>query len=671
MKKHHRGFTLVELVVAVALIGMVTGGAIAVFLFGLRSWYEESIKNELNLNFEIATERIRRDLRLSSICLGGSMAFYPANSNIYTAISMPLAQDDDGDNLLERDASGKILWDQTVIYHVRLGTPSELVRTVFAPKNTNATPAEIYTQLSKVVAGETTSAALANEVHGAKVIFRNLVELKIRPIPTCFDGYSSSTKKENNFNFGSVVLGPGNHQLVLQVAGKNTSGTGYKLGIDKFSLSASDSDREGEIYLATNIYSYFTYSNSPGTSVSVSDMSGISDYSWSGNKQLTFTPSAVDQWLALNVYNDLWLDTSFDTPGGSWQENTSVKSDDFVSMDKGTNWNALTVFGAETRQTNGLAGNTITVIAHGEYVGMAPSYDNIEFNGRYLRVQFMGPTNGSPESLKISNVKGGLWEGTYPGTYMTNFTFSGAGAVEIAAGSSVWTDWVDGEIDKQYSYFVEFTVDGDTSKDSFAYWSGSYTNSIINGTNYSTNIFAVSKIEVRYPDEGLFRSGIFDTQMKNPSYDKLKWSDVEYGGSPPDGDVDVRVRSGSNKTAISSATWVPATNYLQSGSDNNIAALPDERCVQYETLFTARGAHTNSAELYDLMIDWSGPTGIVDLNMDLAKGTNYGMYYATVDGQMLAKGLKVEMTIFKSFPFTGRTNTVKGAMEVVPLNSGK
>jgi len=208
-----------------------------------------------------------------------------------------------------------------------------------------------------------------------------------------------------------------------------------------------------------------------------------------------------------------------------------------------------------------------------------------------------------------------------------------------------------------------------------AYWPGFATNAVCSVINTidSTNILAVGKIEVRYPDLGTFRSGIYDTQMNDPTYNKLKYQCIErYIGSDLVGDVDVRVRSGDDK-AFTGSTWKPTGTYFQNGDNNNISDLPHGRYVQYEALFESKavGDNTLTADLLDLMIDWQGPTGIVDLNMDLAKGPDYGMYYAFIDGQTLAKGLKVEMTIFKSFPFTGRTNTVKGAMEVVPLNTGK
>ena len=308
-KKSRAGFTLVEVLIAATLAGMVIAGTMSVYIMGIRTFQREAIDNQLNIDLELSTERIRQDLRLSSMCLSASMAFYPADSNEFTAISIPVAIDEDNDNMLERDAMGKIVWDQTVIYHVRPGSPDELARTVFSPKNQDATPANIYAQLVKVVNGETTSAAMPGEFHSSRVVFQNLTDLKFRSIPTIYDGYSPTVARERSFHFGSIVIEPGPHTLSLVVEGKNDLSSGYKLGVDRFSLSVSDSPREGEYYLSTNNYGYFSCSNSAGSSLSIENMSGVTNYTWSDDEQLLFTPSGVAQVLALSVYNDLWLET--------------------------------------------------------------------------------------------------------------------------------------------------------------------------------------------------------------------------------------------------------------------------------------------------------------------------------------------------------------------------
>ncbi|MBN2301892.1 MAG: type II secretion system protein, partial [Lentisphaerae bacterium] len=214
-----RAFTVIEIVVAISIMVLVVAATTSIFVHGLKAWHEQAIENKLHVNIEKAIEWIRYDLRLSSMSIGASMAFYPTNSEEYVAISMPIAADNDGDGLFERDSLGKLIWDTTVIYHVREGTPWELVRTTFSPKNTNATPAEIYQQLEMIVNGGTTNAALPGEEYSSRIIFHNLVDLKFCPIPTLFDGYAPSVTLQKYFNFGSIMLGPGNHTLKLKLEG--------------------------------------------------------------------------------------------------------------------------------------------------------------------------------------------------------------------------------------------------------------------------------------------------------------------------------------------------------------------------------------------------------------------------------------------------------------------
>ena len=136
------GFTLVEVMVASAISVMVIAGATTGLVNVLRAWRAAGIRSELHMDLEMSMERMQYDLRLSSVGIG-LMAFYPASAAEYTAISFPLATPGN-DGLLQRDASGNIIWDTTVIYHVRPGSPDELLRSTFSPRNQAATPDQLY-----------------------------------------------------------------------------------------------------------------------------------------------------------------------------------------------------------------------------------------------------------------------------------------------------------------------------------------------------------------------------------------------------------------------------------------------------------------------------------------------------------------------------------------------
>ena len=179
-KRLAAGFTVVEVMVSSLITVVVVAGVLAVFVQGMRVWERESITGELNMDLELAMERIRSDLRLSSVGIG-LMSFYPEGAPDYTAISIPMAYDTDNDGLLDRNGDGKITWNRTIIYHVRPGDPDKLLRSEFWPRYTKATPEMIYQQLSEVVESatddEVAAAALSGEQAHTDVVFKNLVDL--------------------------------------------------------------------------------------------------------------------------------------------------------------------------------------------------------------------------------------------------------------------------------------------------------------------------------------------------------------------------------------------------------------------------------------------------------------------------------------------------------------
>lgn len=687
-----RGFTITEVVIALAIAVLVIGSTTMAFINGLRSWRTEMIKSELNLNLEIATERIRQDLRLSSVGIG-LMSFYPATATVYTAFSMPLATPGT-DGLLRRDASGKIIWDKTVVYHVRSGNPDELRRTVFSPRKTNATPAEIYGQLLKTVQATNQTALLTARLTNAngvvesvstKVVFANLVKLQMRPPEVRFDGYAPSYRKADTVNWGSIVLTNGMHDLRFTVVGKNALSSGYAVGIDKFALSASGSPREGEMYLrrpttpsGSDGAPSFAYTISGG-SVSAQVMSAFGA-NWSGDAQLTFTPANSNHYINFKVFNDLWCDTYFDDQIGLINSNTSrQKIDSFaasapyipdvcIALDQGITWSADNCTEGDLNSyliTN--AEPVINVI----WGGTQP-YSKIILNGVWARFYFEAGTNNS---LFINNVyiaEKGIGSNQVAGTTRQIF-FSGSTSKRIAPNTGVWSDWLDYTINRDKNYLIIFDrkTDSESHSDARGWVSTKTFMSYLDGVE-TPYVVGISKINVRYPDQGIYRSGIFDTQVANPVFRQLNWTHVE---NFPSGDVDIRARSGDAPDLSDAGPWILA-GYHQNPSGNSLSGIGAGRYIQYEALFTTdafpaypHSEHLITAYLRDVTIDWNPPTGICDLTVDLAQGPNYGIIEATVDGNDFIKGLEIDMEIYKVGPFG--TNIVAGLMEVRPLNTSK
>jgi prepilin-type N-terminal cleavage/methylation domain-containing protein len=681
------GFTLLEVMIASAVSVLVLAGAMAALVNSMRSWRAAAIRSELHMDLEKSMEMMRQDLRLSSVGIG-LMAFHPADASEYTAISFPLSTP--GTNgLLRRDAVDQIIWDTTVVYHVRPGSPDELIRSTFSPRNQLATPAERHGQLLQVVSStslaDVVNAALAGETATSRVIFQNLVNMVFRPPQMSFDGYAPTYEKARTINWGSIVLNNGVHDLTFTVHHKNALSTGYKAGIDRFSLGYSGSIREGEIYLPANTHPaspYYQYAISGG-SVIAQDMS-THGASWSGRSQLTYTPNFVLQGptgskLTFKVQNDLWCDTNFDNPPGSFAWNCSRKtdtsftnqapfiSDIVVSMDHGLSWEAENV-------TDGMASSimvtnvtTMNVIHGGTNVPSA-----IRLNGAFVRLAFNA---GSSHSLHVRNVQIGRRQAGdqfVAGTTQT-LTFNGGQAhVQIPSGDSVWTDWRRFEIDRDESYLVSWE-----RKDAGNAIPPGLTDAIVftgNATHVlsyldgvpDNRVVAMTAMEVRAPSNGVYRSGVYDTRILSPVYRNITWTQVE---PFPDGDIDIRVRSANNPDMSDAGNWWYPAAYFQNNINNDISPINGGRYVQYEALFTVAGLHTRLPILRDVTITWDAPTGIVDLTVDFARGPDYGIVTADVNGQSFIKGVGVELEIFKEGPYG--LESVPGSMEIRPLNTGR
>jgi len=679
------GFTLVEVMVASAISVMVIAGATTGLVNVLRAWRAAGIRSELHMDLEMSMERMQYDLRLSSVGIG-LMAFYPASAAEYTAISFPLATPGN-DGLLQRDASGNIIWDTTVIYHVRPGSPDELIRSTFSPRNQAATPDQIYAQLVSVVDSasleDVQNAAMAGEDVTSRTLFRNLVNMVFRPPDMSFDGYAPQYERARTLNWGSMVLGNGTHDLTFTVQRKNADSTGYNVGVDRFAVSFSGSPQEGEIVLPANTHPaspYFSASVSGG-SLAAQDMSTYGA-SWSGRSQLTFTPNfagagPAGSKLTFKVQNDLWCDTNFDNPPGAIASNCSRQidmsflgqspyiPDIIIGMDEGLSWSAENV-------TDGVANSlTVTNIATVNVIHGGTNVPSAIFlNGAFARFQFSAGLNNN---LHVRNVQLGerLADDQFVAGTAQPLTFGGSAYALIGAGASVWTAWLRYGTDRDNSYLVRWERRDagnaiPVGQTDARMWSGSAANTLsyLDGVP-DHRLVAMGAMEVRAPSNGVYRSAVFDTRNASPVYKTLTWTHVE---PFPYGDVDIRVRSASNPDMSDAGWWYPM-GYFQGNTGNDLSPINGGRYVQYEVLFSVAGDHTRLPKVRDVTITWEAPTGIVDLTVDLARGPDYGIITADINGQSFIKGVEAELEIFREGPYG--MERAAGIMEVRPLNTGR
>ena len=686
MKK--QGFTLTEMMIASLISVIVIAGVATSLAHVIRTWRETQVTCELNMNLEVAMEHMRNDLRLSSVGIG-LMSFYPATGHRYTAISFPMADDSDGDGLLDRDANGRILWTRTVVYHVLGTSPNEFCRTLFSPRKTFASPEALYAQLEKVAkAGSKDAIALAamsGETCTTRTIFRNLSRLQFYPPSSLFDGYAATREHGSTFNFGSIVLAPGDHTLTFAVKGKNLKSSGFNIEIDSFRLGRARGALEGEVFLPKNSHPrspLFDYSLSGG-SIAVEDMSAFG-IEWSGNAQAKFTAGGMGSEVSFKISNDLWCDTNFDEPGSQISSNCSVKwdtsfesiapyiGDRVISMDKGIAWSASAC--GDTPYVLPVSGavNVSSII----YGGGARDDMAISLNGCWTKLRFERPEGYGMHLTGVTLLDSAT------GT-SSPVTFDGGNASVTAYTNGptlIESDWVEmWKIDRSKSYVVSFSS---APQDAGPWGLSGWENtdgvglSFVNGA-LSPFTAGIHSLEVGYPEKAVYRSGVFDTHTDAPVYKKLYWTQIEEFSKG--GDLDVRIRS-ADSPDMSGGNWLQAypvrDGFFQTNGGNNLGMMARKRYFQYEAEFRCGhsgriDAHTNAptAILRDVTTTWDPPLGLVDLEVDFGMGPDCGILEATVDGESFARSLIVELAIYKEGPRGLQTADAK--IEIQPLNSGK
>jgi hypothetical protein len=381
----------------------------------------------------------------------------------------------------------------------------------------------------------------------------------------------------------------------------------------------------------------------------------------------------------------MWCDNNFDDPGAVISSNCSVKfdmtfkdispgiGDKVVSMDKGIAWTASAC--GDTLITTPV---TNTVEAWNIIYGGTTLDDmTISLNGRWARLYFERPDGYAInlQNVSIHDLTTGAIEPVTFNNGAKSITVHTTGDIIIES------DWVEmWEINRQHTYavYLKSEPQGVIEPYGLAGWNNSDGVDLawING-EWETFTAGIHSLEVGYPDEAIYRSGIFATRCATPAFKKLYWTQIEKFSEG--GDIDIRVRSANNRD-MSDGSWTAAypnyDGYIQVNSGANLSSMEKKRYVQYEAKFRCghsghTEAHTNAptAILRDVSILWEPPLGLVDLEVDFGMGPDCGIIEATVDGKPLAKSMVVELAIFKDGP--RGLQTVHAKTEIRPLNTGK
>ena len=668
-KPGRQGFTLVEAMGALTLTALALALAMGGFMFAFKNTNESDVQSELDIDVQLAMERLKKDLRLSSL---NEIFYYPAGAGPYTALSFPMAEDDDGDGLFELDADGKIIWDKTLIYHIWPGSPHELRVTTFTNRDNTLSDVQRQEQLNSVVSTGAGTSTYNGGNATSHTIFANLLEWSLRPIQSIYDSYAPYMQREH-VSLGYALLGNGAHTFKFTVSGKNAAAGGYQIGIDQLQVSPSQGEREAEAQLPAT-------AQSGATAVSQYMAGG----SWKGNHQLYFPATASDHSFSLTMRNDRWEETNFGAMGNE-SVDTEVKFDetsspkDFVVQLKGNDitWEAA----QQTGSAAGIPpvgppikGKTITVHINGS--GLEDNGSWLAVNGRKCRLTFQA---GSLGNLQVENVS----IGTSDSTETTSFTFSGtptsatfggsATSPDIAPGMTATSDWIDLEINQTNNYLVEFQIRNDAAKSFPAAWENVHTivaDCAVNGVTagpYSGYILGLASIEASYPNNGTYTSQIFDTRIESPVYDE-----ISINASLPAGTaLTTKIRSGNQSDLSDASDWSTLT---ASSIHPRLLSVPYKRYIQFQAQLTSSSDGLSTPQLKDLTIDWTGETRLVNISGIFTKGPDHGIVEVLVDGAPLQSALGIDLLIYRDiFSQNKQTKRVTSSLkaELTPRNTGK
>lgn len=682
------GFTMTEMMVSLTIMGMAIAGATAGWAFVCRGERMNSVQSELDMDVRKSMEKIKRDLRLTAM---DKMFFYPPGPGPYTAVSFPMAIDNDGDGLIEMSAgNSNIVWDQTVVYHIWTSTPYRLLRTVFEPRDNTLSDDQMQAQLVSVVTNGHGRNAVSGSNARTETVFENLFTWSIYGNGAIHDGYGPSLQWDPGVSFGSFLLTNGTHEVKFRVIGKNAASSGYRIGVDSIVFTESALEREAEAQQVST------------QTGAVAQLDYMAEGAWGGNYQLLFPATATGQTFTLSMENDRWEETNF-RGDGNLRRKTVVDFDESLSPQDfvvrlegyGYTWQPDQQTGASTVRydsSNVLAKTCMRVLVRGR--NLTQYGGTMLFGGKTHYVYFSASPYGM---LKIKGAFIALaadQDSVGPNAAATGtrlyFSRTQSSApydredAPIPAGSGWWCCPASNfEIDPDKSYVISIALASDQAY--APYWQethsgvpGSYI--ITNSDDVSTaasadwgsrapvvspNLYAINGIYTTHPTNGTFTSQVIDTKVDTPTYSTITWNaDKPYGTS-----LKIKVRTGDSLMMTNAPAWDSVTNLTAGGT----FPAPSRRFVQFQAILDPDSAGWSTPKLKDLTIRWAGTTKLVDVGAVMTKGPNYGICEVTIDGKPLTKGMRIDLTIFEDvLGWAAKSKRLTSSMttEVDPRNTG-
>jgi hypothetical protein len=720
--------------VATVIVLGALGLALTGFLYAVRTQSFTDAQDELDMDSQIAIERLKRDLRLSSL---SEILYWPQAAASYTAMSFPLAYDDDGDNSIEVDSNSKIIWDETVIYHMGTNVlnPSELRVTRFRPRCQTITQAERQRQLDEVVSrGRGTGCERGAERSTTETIFLNLFDWDIRPKGGRFDGRHPTLMCSPMIDLGSYVMTPGPHTISFRAIITNVPPSNpynFCIGLDTLKITPCSMQREAETMLSTtnpitsaSMWSFTPYPALKEDTIEVKsgtlrreEIGG--NLAWSGNQHLLFVPTNAPgnsyTGFSIRIQNDLWNEYKFYSAAAvmtetvvSYETNLPVSCPNkFVVKlrDACTNWTATAQtadaagYGAAS---NAYKGAAIRVLIKGS--DMADGGKITGSGGKCVVGLRAGLAQFTVDKMWIAECLRTDVPSMDAKSAMTPLTNS----MTVASGTVRETpEWRNFVIDKTKTYLITMKVKDEGAHGSPYCWADpggtSVTNSYIIWGDYDPDESEASKpvwstLPTNFPvtpshmvigvdhmrttcaPTGTYVSAVCDTGEMAPAFTNWAMSVAR----PGVGNVELRIRSASRSDMTDAPDWYDSTRVVSgtasSSSDptvGSLTGLPSKRYTQFMlTMSPDLLTTTNSPMVKEVKMAWSGLPQIVDIGGQFTMGPNYGVWEITVDGtNVLKSGIQIDAALYKylkGFRSKGEQRVVSPvSIEVSPRNTGK
>jgi type II secretory pathway pseudopilin PulG len=705
-----QGFTLLETTIATSVMALVVVAAMGSWLLFMHKSNRTNQQAMLDLDVRNVVERFRTEMRNAA---RETIIFYPEKASPYQAVGFALASDSDGDGLMDMDASGSnILWRQTVVYHVYDRSPTQMRRTVFSNRNSGASYGDYYDQVGTVVSdGNGANACLPGEAARTYIMFENLFTGRLWHAESVFDGYAASPNTLERITFGSLALGPGEHQVTFTTQGRNPASSGSRVRIDQLSASVSAWPLEAELR---------TCSGTPSSPTFV----GIG---LAGGAYGLDTPAMGDgETVSLTVYNDAIEECGFIGKGRNVAlSNTVVRFDPLyrpAGFASGVYQTSLEGQYAVTWQGGDQTGDG----ARSEYYYPTNCIMRIPVLAPYVMRDGFGPVFRFYKSLYNAGLRltkpafsvldaASGFTGTTPDIPPNSqipLVFYQDGVEKPDWDSCTSQKYVElrprqsERIYQGNAFMVSFMVSvASYGSDRFTafdvkrsgmtgcwYIPGAHTNLL--GASWAANpaVVATGKlptleaIAVGFADGGDYVSHPFDTRSSKGAAKSMVWdADIPSGAS-----LLLYARSGNTLSAdgfgIDDAPqWESLGALARGGTVPGAGRYLQFRAVYTSSPFSAfpgtsggiaSGPYrTATPRLRQVLITWDGEAKYVDVMANLLKGPDCGKFKVEVDGKPLVRGVTMEIEIFKDVLTQGgvKKERMRSAMmaEVEPRNSGK